>query len=86
MQIKHLHINSHTYAHVYTFIHRSHSNSCSLLAIIKLMDEIVHVRIIGIHNMSQHWPTVNRTPAVSGLIAQINPLWGLEMTWDADKQ
>ena len=29
---------------------------------------------------------MNTTPAVSGLIAQINPLWGLEMTWDADKQ
>ena len=27
----------------------------------------------------QHVPTVNRTPAVSGLIAQINPIWGLEV-------
>ena len=33
---------------------------------------------------TQHVPTVNRTPAVSGLIAQINPLWRPEMTWDAD--
>ena len=30
-------------------------------------------------SMDPHVQTVNRTPAVSGLIAQINPLWGLEV-------